>query len=293
MTDAQLNAVLAVAQEGSFVRAAQRLMVSQPAISLHVAELEAALKLKLFDRLPRMTRPTEAGLLLADFARRIQGIRQDAAGAMADLRGLRRGRLSVGATLTIGAYLLPELLGRFRRAHPDIELDLDVANTRHVQQRLRDGTLDVGFTEGDPGGEGLLSKTFAQDELIAVVPPGHPLLEKKRVTAAMFGHFPLIAREAGSGTRAVAERALASRGITIKPALVLPHAEAIMRCVAEGLGVAIISRLAAQRDLASGRLLQVKLSDLVIRRPLHVERPINRTGSPALDALLLVAGKIS
>jgi DNA-binding transcriptional LysR family regulator len=286
MTDAQLNAVLAVAEEGSFVRAAKRLMVSQPAVSLQVGELEAALKLKLFDRLPRVTRPTEAGIVLADFARRIQGIRQDAAAAMADLRGLRRGRLSIGATLTIGAYLLPELLGRFRRAHPEIELDLDVANTRHVQQRLRDGTLDIGFTEGDPGGDGLQSNVFAQDELIAIVPAGHPLLAKKRVTAAMFCGFPLIAREAGSGTRAVAERALASRGITIKPALVLPHAEAIMRCVAEGLGVAIISKLAAQRDLAAGRLVQVKLSDLTIRRPLHVERAINRAKSPSLEVLL-------
>jgi DNA-binding transcriptional LysR family regulator len=285
MTDAQLNAVLAVAEEGSFVRAAERLMVSQPAISLHVAELESALKLKLFDRLPRKTRPTEAGLLLADFARRIQGIRADAVSAMADLRGARRGRLAVGATLTIGAYLLPELLGRFRRAHPQIELELVVANTEQIQQRLRDATLDVGFTEGNPGGEALKSTVFAEDELIAIVPPGH-LLAKKRVTAARFCEFPLIAREAGSGTRAIAERALASRGITMKPALVLPQAEAIMRCVAEGLGVAIISRLAAQRDLAVGRLVHVKLSDLVIRRPLHVERPIKRTVSPALTALL-------
>jgi DNA-binding transcriptional LysR family regulator len=286
MTDAQLAAVLAVAQEGSFSRAAERLMVSQPAISLHVAELEGKLKLKLFDRLPRATRPTEAGRVLAEFARRIQGIRAEAEHAMADLRGLRRGRLAVGATLTIGAYLLPELLGRFRRAHPEIELELVVANTEDIQQRLRDATLDVGFTEGEPGGDGLQSTVFAQDELIAIAPPGHPLLEHKRVTAAMFCRYPLLAREAGSGTRAVAERALASRGIAIKPALVLPQAEAIMRCVAEGLGVAILSELAAGREVASGRLMRIKLSDLTIRRPLYVERLSGRATSSALAALL-------
>jgi DNA-binding transcriptional LysR family regulator len=286
MTDAQLNAVLAVAEAGSFVRAAQKLMVSQPAVSLQIKELEAAIGLTLFDRLPRLTRPTEAGLLLADFARRIQGIRADAQNAMAELRGVRRGRLAVGATLTIGAYLLPELLGRFRRAHPAVELELVVANTEHIQQRLRDASLDVGFTEGAPGGEGLQSTVFAEDELIAIVPPGHPLLNQKKVTTAMFAAYPLIAREVGSGTRAVAERAMASRGITMKPALVLPQAEAIMRCVAEGLGVAILSRLAAQRDLAGGRLIEAKLADLTIRRPLHMERPIARAASPALEALL-------
>jgi DNA-binding transcriptional LysR family regulator len=291
MTDAQLSAVLAVAEEGSFVRAAERLMVSQPAVSLQVKELETALGLTLFDRLPRMTRPTEAGLLLADYSRRIQGIRTDAANAMAELNGLRRGRLAVGATLTIGAYLLPELLGRFRRAYPNIDLELAVANTEHIQQRLRDFTLDVGFTEGDPAGEGLQSTVFAEDELIAIVPPGHALLREKRVTAKMFCAYPLIARESGSGTRAVAERALASRGVTAKPALVLPQAEAMMRCVAEGLGVAIISRLAAQRDLASERLMQVKLTDLTIRRPLHVERPSARSASRALEALLAMVQK--
>ena len=286
MTDAQLSAVLAVAEEGSFVRAAEKLMVTQPAISLHVAELESALQLKLFDRLPRLTRPTEAGSLLADFARRIKGIRHEAANAMADLREVRRGRLAVGATLTIGAYLLPELLGRFRRAHSQIELELVIANTAQVQQRLRDATLDVGFTEGEVGGDGLRSEVFGQDELIAIAPPGHPLLEEKRVKAALFARYPLIAREPGSGTRAVAEQAMAKRGITMKPSLVLPQAEAIMRCVAEGLGVAILSRLAAQRDLAAGRLVEVKLTDMAIRRPLHVEQPIAKTASPALEALL-------
>jgi DNA-binding transcriptional LysR family regulator len=286
MTDAQLNAVLAVAEEGSFVKAAERLMVSQPAVSLHIAELESQLKLKLFDRLPRLTRPTEAGLLLAGFARRLDAIRSEAASTMAELRGVQRGRLSIGATLTIGAYLLPELLGRFRRSHPQIELNLAVANTQQVQQRLRDGTLDVGFTEGEPGGDGLQSTVFAEDELIAVVPPGHPLTDKKRVTAAMFCKYPLIAREAGSGTRAVAERAFASRGITMKPALILPQAEAIMRCVAEGLGVAILSRLAIQRDVAGGRLIEIKLADITIRRPLRIERQTARAASPAMEALL-------
>ena len=286
MTDSQLSALLAVVDAGSFVRAADRLMVSQPAISLHIAELEKSLKLKLFDRLPRATRPTAAGLVLADYARRIQAIRNDAAIAMADLRSVRRGRLAVGATLTIGAYLLPKILGRFRRAHPEIDLELEVANTRHIQQRLRDATLDIGFTEGDPGGDGLSSKIFATDNLIAIVAPNHPLLKKKRVTAAMFCEYPLIAREPGSGTRAVAERALASRGITMKPTLVLPQAEAILRCVAEGLGVALVSELAAHRDLAARRLFQIKLVDLSIPRPLYAERPENRTASPALQAIL-------
>jgi DNA-binding transcriptional LysR family regulator len=286
MTEAQLAAVRAVAEEKSFVRAAQRLLVSQPAISLHVSELESELKLKLFDRAPRATRPTEAGQVLTDYARRIALLRAEALAAMEDLRGARRGKISIGATLTIAAYLLPGLLGRFRRAFPAIEVDVTVANTQQVQRNLKDGLLDVALTEGEPGGTEFKSTIFAHDELIAIVPPGHELLKQSSVTAAMFTQYPVIAREPGSGTRLVAERALASRGIVIKPHLALPQAEAIMHCVAEGLGVAIISRLAAGREVESGRLVHIPLSDLTIRRPLYVERSIGRTPSPALEALL-------
>ena len=222
----------AVAEGESFSKGAERLMVSQPAVSKQVRELERSLGTPLFDRLPKGIRLTGAGEVLAGYARRMAAVEDEAGRAMAELRGLRRGRLAVGASLTIGTYLLPELLGAFRRRWPDVELRAEIGNTRHVRRLLAEGVLDVALIEGPPDPAfdlDLDRKVFQEDELVAVAPPGHPLLRRPRVTAKVFCREPLILREEGSGTRAVVEQALARKGVTAAPAFVLATNEAVNR----------------------------------------------------------------
>jgi DNA-binding transcriptional LysR family regulator len=182
-------------------------------VSKQIKELEDALGVRLLERSSRGSQLTEAGRILADYAQRLTTLEQDATRAIEEFRGLKRGRLAIGASTTIGAYLLPRALSEFHRSYPDIELKLEIANTREIQRCLMEGTIELGLTEGVIEAEHLDSEVFHQDELVAIAPPGHRLLKKGRVTARDLCREPFIFREEGSGTRAVVERALEARGL--------------------------------------------------------------------------------
>ena len=282
-----LAAFHAVAEAGSVSAGAERLMVSQPAVSKQVRALEQSLGAALFDRLPKGVRLTEAGRALAAHARRLFAEADAAERAVAELRGLRRGRLAVGASMTIGSYLMPDVMARFHRQYPGVELHLEIANSHDVQERLLEHRLDVGLIEGFvESPDELEAEVFASDEMVAVAPAGHPLTKRKSVSARTFCREPFIAREPGSGTRAVVERALAAKGITVTPAMSIGGNQAIKLAVAAGAGVAIVSRLTIAQDLKLGTLAVVRLSDLTIRRPLYRLHPRGRHVSPAVRAFV-------
>ncbi len=275
----------AAAEESSMSRAAERLFISQPAVSKQIGELEAALGVSLFDRLPRGLRLSVAGELLAGHARRLFAVEAEAEQAIAEMKGLRQGKLTLGASLTIGDYLLPKLLGVYHKRYPGIELHLEIANTQVIGQKLRE-TLDFGLTEGFAEDPSLDAEIFAEDTLTAIVPPGHPLLEEPAVTASRFCVEPFLMREPGSGTREVVERALLRQGITVRPALSLGSTEAIKQGVAAGLGVAIVSRLALETEIKLGLLCPLPLSGLTLVRPLHLLRLRGKSESAAAQAFL-------
>jgi DNA-binding transcriptional LysR family regulator len=266
----------AVAEAGSFSRGAEQLCISQPAVSQQVAEFERAMKTRLFDRLPKGARLTQSGVLLLGYARRLSVLESEAEQALAELHGLERGQLTVGASLTIGAYVLPLVFGRFRRQYPGIELALEIANTEAIQTMVLSGAVDLGLTEGLVESSELEANVFQSDELVAIAPVGHFLLGELPVTAARLCREPLIMREPGSGTRAVVERAFHERGLTLSPVMSLGSIEAIKRAVAAGVGLAIVSRLTLDLELETGHLALVPISDLTIRRPLH---RLHRRGS--------------
>ena len=279
----QLAIFAAVAQQGSVSRGAEQLYISQPAASKQIKELEASLETLLFERLPTGVRLTQAGELLADYARRMFALESEAELALKELRGLARGRLVIGASLTIGVYLLPEVLGTFHRRHPHIELQLEIANTDVVQRQLSEGGLDLGLTEGLAQKNGLTAEVIGRDEIVAIAPPQHPLaLQKGGVTLARFCEEPLVMRELGSGTRAVVEQALALRfAAPVRSVMSLGSTEAIKRAVAAGIGVAFVSRLAIGQELAGAYLAVVPLADFSLARPLH---HLRRRGSRETQA---------
>lgn len=277
-----------VAQSGSISRGAEMARISQPAVSKQIAELEDALGVRLLERLPRGCRLTEAGTILADYAQRWLSLETEAARAIEEYRGMKRGRLALGASLTIGGYLLPGVIAEFHRKFPEIELQIEMANTEHIQQLLLDGPIELGLTEGPLESEELESTVFFKDELVAIAPAGHPLLKKGNVTVREICREPFILREEGSGTRAVVERALRRHGHKIKPLLSLASPEAIKNAVAAGLGIAIVSRLIVALELQAGSLGIIPLKDLTIQRPLHLQRIRGRSQSPALVKFLEV-----
>ena len=158
----------AVAQTGSMTLGAERLDISQPAVSKQVQELERALGVPLFDRIGRRVRLSQAGELLADYARRLFALAREAEEAMADVRHVGRGRLAVGASTTIGTYLLPAVVAEFGRRYPGVALLVEIANTEQVHRRLARHELDVGLTEGFVEGNELDAEVFHEDELVVI-----------------------------------------------------------------------------------------------------------------------------
>lgn len=282
----KLRVFVTVAQESNVTRAARRLSLSQPALSKQLAELEESLGALLFDRLPRGVRLTAAGQLLLGHAERIFAAERAAEAELGELIGLRSGRLSIGASTTIGSYLLPGVFGAFHRAHPEVKLELEIANTTLIQAMVADGRTDLGLTEGIVPGEQFAFEVAYYDQMVAIAAPGHPLTRKKHAVAADLAQAPLITRERGSGTRDVIERALAERGLAIEPALALGSTEAVKNAVAAGAGVAIVSRLTVELELSSGRLALIDLRDLSIRRELHMVQLRGRRPSPAAQAFI-------
>jgi len=280
----QLRIFAEVAHAGSITRAARRLKVSQPAVSKQISELEERLGVALFDRGARGVQVTHAGRALEVHARRIFAVEKAAEDELAEMAGLTRGRLSIGASTTIGSYLIPGVFGRFHRLHPSVKLELEIANTAVIQTALLEGHLDLGLTEGFVPSTALSVEHVASDEMVLIVAPNHPLAATASVSARQLLHVPFIMRERGSGTRDVIEASLAQLDIEIEPTMALGSTEAVKNAVAAGLGVAMVSKLTVELELATGRLLTVDVNDLKIRRALHLLRLQRKRQSPAIEA---------
>ena len=271
MTLRQLEVFVAVAQAQSFRRAAERLHTSQPALSQHMRELEAELDVRLLDRLRRTVHLTDAGRLLLDHAQRIFTTLGSARDVIAELKGLQRGSLLIGASTTPGIYVLPRVIAAFRRRHPSISVSFRIANSRIIEERIRASELDLGIV----GGHGLVpgEKCVAVglvDELVIIVWPGHPWARRRAVRPAELASAPLLFREEGSATRQVTERALERARVSYHTAMELDHTEAIKQAVMARLGVAFVSLYTISGELAARRLHAVRLRGVPIRRHFHV-----------------------
>ena len=276
----------AVALAGSVSGGARRLHISQSAVSKQLSELEAALDLALFERLPRGVRPTEAGRTLLDYAQRLFALESEAERALAELKQLGRGRIAIGASRTIGTYMLPPVLARFHRQYPRIELSLRVENTKAIEAKLVAGEIDIGFAEGMPSSEELDYRVFARDQLVLVAAPEHPACARAPLPLSALASEELLMHEDGSGTRAVTEAALAEKKLKIRPVMTLASSEAIKQTVATGTGLAFLSSAAIRNEVAAGSLVVLKVRGLNIERPLYRMQLKNARLSPSLNAFL-------
>ncbi|MCC2656612.1 MAG: LysR family transcriptional regulator [Panacagrimonas sp.] len=286
-----LSIFQAVAASGSVSAGAQRLQISQSAVSKQLGDFEHALGVTLFERLPRGVRLTEAGRLLQGYANNLVALEADAESAIRDLKLGVRGRLRIGASRTVGAYLMPALLARFRRRHPDVEIFLQVDSTGAIEQRLIASDLDIGFTEGIVGSELLDYRVFDRDELVLIAAPGHPITRTNPAPLSAVVQQPLLMHEVGSGTRAVTEKAFSSRRIALRPSMTLASTEAIKHTVATGVGIAVLSISAVRTELAAGTLKVVRMKGLTIDRPLYRIQRKGVWSSPSLQALVELLGE--
>lgn len=275
----RLRLFLAVLDSGGVARAAQARRLSQPAVSEHLRGLEAFFGVRLFERAGRGVRPTAAAHVIEPFVRQALGLVTSAEQAAIELRGLRAGAVAVGASTTPGTYLLPELLGRFHSAHPQIALTLRIADSRQVEDWVLAGAVELGVVGAAPLRAGLSAEAWVKDELVAIVARRHKLARRRTLPAGALADEPYISREEGSSTRAVAERVFAASGVTFRPVMELGSTEAVREAVAAGLGVSVVSRHAVRpRD---PRVVAIRLQGRGWVRDLLV---IQRQGAPLSPA---------
>jgi len=252
-----------------------------------VAEMERELGTRLFDRLGRKVALTEAGRVLEGHAHRLFASLASAREAVADLSGLKRGSLVLGASTTPGIYVLPGMIAAFQKTYPGVALSLRIANSALIEKQIRGNELDLGVVGGHPLrlGEECVAAGLL-DELVLIVPPSHAWARRREIQPSLLEGERLLVREEGSATRQVTERALHRVGGHIKASMELGHTEAIKQAVIAGLGVAFVSIHAIRGDLVVGRLRALRLKGLRIQRHFHIIHNEARTLSTSARAFI-------
>lgn len=276
MNVSQLRTFVAVVDKGSFSAAAKHLNISQPAVTMQVQALETDVGATLLDRRYRRIDLTEAGRALLPHARKVLDQLGQAKDEIAALSGLVTGRLTIAASTTPGVYLVPRLLGSFLAHYPEVGVTIVVHDTAEVVEAVESGAAQIGVTGAIVKGARVTYEELGSDELIVICPPDHPLASRQRVTMAHLTEETWIFREAGSGTRQVAERVLANHGLEtqeLQIAVELGTGEAIVSAVEGGLGIAILSRHVAEKALQAGTVAQVDVVGLPVSRPFYIVLP--------------------
>ena len=287
MTLDQLRIFVAVAERLHVTQAARELNITQSAASAAIAALESRHDVRLLNRVARHIELTEAGRLFLAEAKAILAQVTVAEGVLADLSDLRHGRLSIHASQTIANYWLPALLDGYRRRYPAIAVSLTISNTHQVARAVIDGTADLGFVEGEVADPALGKQALVGDDLVVVVPAGHPWAGVGPLDPARLIEADWVLREPGSGTRGHFEKALRRFGLKsrqLKIVLELPSNEAVLAAVAAGAGATAISALVVDAAPHAGRLCRVDLA--LGARPFHWLWHRERARSKAAQAFV-------
>lgn len=281
----QLRGFYEIAKGGSFTSAADRLYLTQPAISLQVKALEEELGEVLLDRNRKGVRLTVAGEILYAQAREIFGHLATAREEIDALRDVLRGRLAIGTSDTNCTYILPELLRRFRARFPLVELDMRNKMSPEVCQLVLDDEVDLGLVTLPVRHRRLSNEKLFTRRDVLVCPPDHPLAERRRVQLATVAGYPLLVLEQGSRTRALLEETFHQAELDLEIAMNLGSIEVIKRFVEIGMGIALVPKVAVAEEEAAGRLRVISVTGLEARATgLVVHR--GRRRSPAAQAFV-------
>ncbi|MBO1053762.1 MAG: LysR family transcriptional regulator [Dolichospermum sp.] len=286
----QLRILKAIAQEGSFKRAADSLYVSQPAVSLQVQNLERQLDVPLFDRGGRRAQLTEAGHLLLSYGDKILSLCQETCRAIEDLQNLQGGTLIVGASQTTGTYLLPKMIGLFRQKYPEVAVQLHVHSTRRTAWSVSNGQVDLAIIGGEIPtelAESLETVPYAEDELALILPTSHPFAKLETIQKEDLYKLQFIALDSQSTIRKVIDQVLARCDIDtrrFKFEMELNSIEAIKNAVQSGLGAAFVSTSAIAKELQMGVLHRAPIEGVVVKRTLWLICNPNRYRSKAAEA---------
>ncbi len=267
----QLRAFVTVVEQKSFSSSARSLGLSQPAITLQVQALEAQFGTSLIERRYKNVGLTEAGKALYPRAVRILRDLDEASDEIDRMAKTVSGSLIIGGSTIPGQYLLPKLVGGFRRRYPEVMVRLEIGDTDATLERLESGNVNVAIVGAPAKGRKFSATACASDELILIVPPGKSLPGKARLADLVNEEW--VFRERGSGTRRIVEEFLEANGLTVDELTIvmeLGTSEAVINAVEQGLGISIVSRWAAEKGLRLGTIQEAKLEGLPLRRTFYL-----------------------
>lgn len=281
----QLKIFDAVARHMSFARAAEELHLTPPAVSIQVKQLSEAIGQPLFEQIGKKISLTPFGVVswatCRDILNRLEQLSQE----LAALQGLEKGNLKL-ATLATAKYFLPRLLGEFCTKHPKIDTTLFMGNRKDLLERLAQNQDDLYILGQPPEHMNVVSEPFADNHLVVVASPTHPLVQEKHISPSRLQDEAFILREPGSGTRLAAESFFGQHGVTLKVRMELGSNEAVKQLVAGGLGISVLSATTLRAELASGELSILDVRGLPLKRKWHLVYPAAKQLTPATKAFI-------
>jgi len=284
-----LQVFLSVSKHLNYTRAGEEINLSQPSVSVRIRQLESELRVKLFEQLGKKVVLTDAGQLLVPYANRVIAAVDDAHHAIDELQGLERGSLRIGASTTPGMYLVPQVVARFKRSHPKIDIHLRIKDTREVEDGVLNNEFDFGFVGGHLAAAEVSAHAWLTDELLLVVSPDHRLRNKKTVRKQDLEGESFIVRESGSATRATIVTQLQQANFELETVIEMENPESIKKAVQSGLGIAFISKFAIATELRAKTLTAIRVRDLTINRELKIVHRKDKHLSRAAVAFIEMA----
>ncbi len=278
----QLQVFEKVASHLNYSRAAEELYLSQPAVSMQIKQLEGHVGLPLFEQMGKKIFLTEAGRELFHYARNIAQQMLEIEAMFNEMKGLGQGKLTLSVVNTAN-YFTPQLLATFCQQHPQINVNLQVANRDAVLQQLADNRTDLAIMGQPPSGLDLSSKQFLDNPLVVIAAPTHPLAKLKKIKFAQLAEQTFLSREQGSGTRSAMERVFAQHHIQPHISMEMETNEAIKQAVQAGMGLGILSLHSIELELETKRLVVLNVEHFpLLRHWFVVHRSTKRLSSAAL-----------
>jgi LysR family transcriptional regulator, transcriptional activator of the cysJI operon len=277
-----LKVFVTVAEQRNFSRAAELLNLSQPGVSQQIRNLENELGAKLLHRSPKQVKLTVAGEVLYKRAKQILIHYEEAKQEIHLLQNIVTGSLKIGASLTIGEYLLPRLLVEFTTKYPQVDIQVLIRNTEEIVQLVHSNEFDLGLVEGLVSQNDVDVKPFIKDKMILVAPNSHPLSSLRKIEVDMLHNQVWILREFGSGTRAFSDQFIDENNLAVKRSFIFNSSQGVKEAVSAGLGLAILSQWVVRKELNKGEICELPIEEQAFIRDFSLIHPRNNSANMAL-----------
>ncbi|MDQ0858993.1 LysR family transcriptional regulator [Bacillus sp. V2I10] len=270
-----LKTFVTLAEIKNFTKTAENLRMSQPSVSLHIKNLEKEFQTTLFLRSPKFLQITPTGEILYDRAKRMITLYEQTRQDILEHQNSVKGELKIGASFTIGEYILPSLLLDLQSEYPELELQVLIGNTEEIVQSVRMHQVDIGLIEGQTNDKELAVHPFMQDELFIVSSRNHNLASKDEVTFADLHNQPWVTREVGSGTREFLNHVIRTNGLKVKSLLTISSNQGIKETLINGMGLSFLSKSVIERDVQNKNLSIIKMKNQTFNRTLsYIYSPV-------------------